>query len=67
MPRRGDEPYVQWKITLPASLAARVEIQLMNPTFGKPHYGSRARLVEELIRLWLSGDVQISHEVLTDA
>lgn len=48
-------PYdrVEWKISLPAHVAARVELRLPAPAGGKPRYGARSRLVEQLLDEWL--------------
>lgn len=43
---------VKWKLSLDASIAGRVENILMDPMTGKPRYGARARLVEELLKRW---------------
>lgn len=45
---------VKWKITLPATLAGRVEYMLLSPTYGKPIYAARARLVEALLENWVA-------------
>jgi hypothetical protein len=44
---------IDWKICLPATLAGRVEHLLMNPITGKPKYGARSKLIEELLSGWV--------------
>lgn len=41
---------VKWKITLPAELAGRVELIIMDRDKGKPIYGLRSQLVRELLQ-----------------
>lgn len=57
MPRFGrrsnSEPWTPWKLTIPASLAGTVEFLLLDPTLGKPTYGSRNTLVVRLLEAWL--------------
>ena len=45
--------YVQWKVTLDPTLAARVESANWDPVSRKPRYGSRKQLLESLLREWL--------------
>lgn len=50
------KPYriVRWKITLPESLAARVELRLPpNHHNTAPGYGVRAKLIEQLLQEWV--------------
>lgn len=56
------KPYLRadWKLSLPAELAARVDLVLEDPLTRKPKYAARARLVEGLLRNWLAqntGDI----------
>lgn len=55
MPRKPltDRP-TEWKLSIPSSLAARIELRLVDPLTGKPKHGARSRLVNELLRAWLS-------------
>lgn len=61
MPKRpeGTEPTVEWKLRLPASLVAQVELLLMDPMKRKPRYGERSVLVSNLLRRHLQ-DVNFS-------
>ena len=43
-----------WKISLPATLAGTVEFYLFDPLHKKPIYGSRAKLITELLEKWVS-------------
>ena len=44
------EPLRHWHITLPESLANRVDLLLIDPLSGRVKYGSRSGLVERLLR-----------------
>lgn len=50
---RSVTPYVQWKIHIDASIAARVELFFFDRIRGKPKYGSRHELINELLSRWL--------------
>lgn len=54
---RGRKPLtdksVEWKISLPSSVAVRVELFLTNPLTGKPRYGTRSKLITQLLQDWL--------------
>jgi hypothetical protein len=55
MNKRNDSDIIRnWKITLPATLAGRVEFLLLSPIYQKPIYGARARLVESLLEHWVA-------------
>lgn len=43
-----------WKINLPATLAGRVELALLDPIHQKPIYGSRNKLIAALLEHWLA-------------
>lgn len=45
---------VKWKITLPADLAGRIELSLMNRDLGAPIYGLRSRLIRELLQDYIA-------------
>lgn len=55
-PGRPRSPFLRsdWKISLPAALAAEVELRLLDPLTKKPGYAARSRLIEELLKRWLS-------------
>lgn len=59
---RGRKPHVDppttFTINLPSSLAGKLELLLYDPISGKPKYGGRSQLVQELLRKWV--DEQIS-------
>lgn len=44
-----------WKVSLNAPLAARVELALWDKINNKPAYGLRAELLELLLEDWLAG------------
>lgn len=48
------DPPVEWKVTIPTSVAQRVEIALVDPARGKPRFGARAQLITQLLREWLA-------------
>jgi hypothetical protein len=50
---RSPENYTQWKVHIDATIAARVEMRFFDPIRGKPKYGSRHELINELLREWL--------------
>ena len=65
------KPYLRadWKLSLPAELAARIDLMLEDPLTRKPKYAARARLVEGLLRRWIAetaGDAVPSVPTLTD-
>lgn len=56
MPRRLDpdrDLSKDWKISLPATLAGRIEYALMDSITHKPVYGARNRLIAALLDKWL--------------
>lgn len=54
MPRRpSEELRTEWKISLPATLAASVEFLLLDPISSKSKYGSRSTLIAELLRKYV--------------
>lgn len=42
-----------WKIHLPATLAGRVEFILFDNLHKKPRYGTRGKLITELLEAWV--------------
>ena len=58
MSRRGRpplaEPRVAWKLYIRSTLAAEVELLLLDPMREKIKYGERNRLVEELLEAWIA-------------
>ncbi len=49
---RKDKP-IQWKLSLPTSLAAAVDLYFYDPVRGRPSYGERSKLVTMLLEHWL--------------
>lgn len=43
-----------WKISMPATLAGKVEYVLLDPIHSKPIYGSRNKLIVALLERWLA-------------
>lgn len=53
--RRSDgDILIPWKIILPAALAGKLDLMLMDPIHSKPIYGARARLFELLAEHWVA-------------
>lgn len=50
--KHTDRP-VEWKISIPESIAAPVELLLLDPVSGKPKHGARAKLITQLLSKWL--------------
>jgi len=40
-------------VSLPASLNAKLELLLFDPTTNKPKYGGRSALIQQLLREWI--------------
>lgn len=56
MPRRANvDPRTEWKVSIDATIAARVEHAVFDHLSGKPAYGQRSALIERLLVLWLDG------------
>lgn len=51
-----------WKISLPATLAGTVEFYLFDPLHKKPLYGSRAKLIAELLEKWVAEQKTLAKE-----
>lgn len=47
------DPPVEWKVSLPSSLAAQIELVLLDPLMMKAGYGKRSALIASLLRDWL--------------
>ncbi len=43
-----------WKLSLDAPLAAKVELMLQHPLNQRPVYGARAKLVSSLLEYWIA-------------
>lgn len=52
--RPNPEPSKTWKIHVKATTAGRVEAILFDPVKGKPTYGSRGELVNNLLERWIA-------------
>ena len=50
--KKLDRP-VHWSISVPQSLAAELELLLIDPLRGKPKHGARGALIERLLREWV--------------
>jgi len=57
MVRRGRKPHtdppIEWKVSIPQSIAAPVELILTDALTGKPKHGARSKLIAELLNHWL--------------
>lgn len=55
MPRRpSEEARTEWKVSIAATTAARVELHLFDPVLRKPKYAERSKLIERLLNEWLA-------------
>ena len=52
-----------WKISLPATLAGTVEFYLFDPLHKKPLYGSRGKLIAELLEKWVAEQKRSTKEL----
>lgn len=43
----------EWKISIPESVAAKIELLLADPLTGKTKHGARSRLIVGLLQDWL--------------
>jgi metal-responsive CopG/Arc/MetJ family transcriptional regulator len=50
-------PYlrVDFKVSLPAALAAEIDLMFSDPITNRPKYGARAKLIQALLEDWLAG------------
>ena len=46
-------PSVQWSIMIPADLAFKVEVRLLDPVTRRVTYAARAKLIQALLHEWL--------------
>lgn len=46
-------PTIAWKLRIQAPIAEEVDKRLFSPSLGKPAYGSRSDLVNELLDAWV--------------
>jgi len=53
MPGRNTEPHDFWKLYMPISVTAPLEVLLIDPVTKKPKYGARSQLVANLLRRYL--------------
>lgn len=51
---RSIEPHTKMKITIPATLAARVGLRIMDPITRKPKYGEFSKLITQLLEKHLA-------------
>lgn len=49
-------PYlrVDFKVSLPAALAAEIDLRFVDPLTNRPKYGARAKLIQALLENWLA-------------
>ncbi len=55
MPARRKEMMQKVRISLPSELIIQVDHTIIDPATGKPAFGARSRLVEQLLRDYLEG------------
>lgn len=56
-----------WKICLPATLAGTVEFYLFDRIHNKPKYGSRAKLITQLLEAWVADQKRLANPETPDA
>lgn len=52
--RRNDDLIRPWKLSMPATLAGKIEFALLDPITGRTKYGARNTLVVKLLERWLA-------------
>ncbi len=57
--RKLTDPPVEWKVSVPTSLAARAELILLDPVKQTIGYGERSKLLTKLLKAWV--DAQTSN------
>lgn len=57
--RKYTDPRVKWSIYVPSTLAAQVELLLLDPFLGQAKFGAKSELVAALLQKWL--DEQYAH------
>ena len=57
----------KWKVCLPATLAGTVEFYLFDRLHNKPRYGSRAKLITELLEAWVAEQTALAKQESPDA
>ena len=60
--RHAIEKRVRWNCSFRQSLAHSVELLLINPVTKKLSYGARSKLLEQLMREWLTKMTNLSPE-----
>lgn len=56
------DPPLTWSISIPSSIATKVNILLFDPLYGKVQYGKRAELITHLLAQWLETQVKKGDE-----
>ena len=56
------DPPVKWRINVPQSVAAKVELMLFDPLKGEIKYGARSDLITKLLVEWLGKVTGGSHD-----
>lgn len=51
------DPPVELYVSIPSSLAAKLDLLLFDPALGKPKYGGRSGLIQSLIREWVESQI----------
>ena len=55
--KKVDKP-VEWKVNVPSTTAAQVELRLLDPVTHKTRYGARGQLITRLLNEWLERQKQ---------
>lgn len=64
--KQRNEPTVTWKLYVSITVAARIEHLIRDPLTGKPRYGLRSKIIEQLLTEWLDSQPTGLQDVLSD-
>jgi len=60
------DPPVEMRINVPQSIAAKMELLLLDPLTRRPRYGARSDLITKLLREWISSKEKPSRKAQGD-
>lgn len=65
---KADTP-VAWRIYVPTSITAEVDLRLLDPVRGRTYWGAKSELVSLLLLAWLRGEIEVplkSHQEFSE-
>lgn len=62
MPRKFLEPRSRVEIWLPETLKAKLDLACLDPVRGKPNYGTRSALIQQLLTIHFSKQESLPHD-----